>query len=95
MHPTNSWLKDADYSIEEENDIYTKQLQHIIDNPGLYLEAVEANSIREYKVRWKDYRYTSPTLPYEYTYKGKMIKNNKTLIKTPQPSYGGEHIQNG
>jgi len=71
MHPTNSWLKDAEYSLAEEIDIYNKQLQHVIDNPGLYLEAIESGTIREYKVRWKDYRYKNPTMPYEYTLKGK------------------------
>ena len=69
MHPTNAMLKDANYTIEQEEDIYNKQLQHIIDSPGLYLESLDF--LRTYKVRWKDYKHSNtPTMPYKYTRKG-------------------------
>lgn len=76
MHPTNAHLKDADYSIWEEADIYDKQLQHIYDNPGLYLDSLD--KLREYRVRWKDYRSNTATIPYKYTIKG---RGGKTFIK--------------
>jgi len=82
MHPRNASLKDADYSIEEEADIYDKQLQHIYDNPGLYLDAIEGNFLRTYKVRWKNYRSKTPTIPYKYTKKG---GNANTFIKETPP----------
>lgn len=74
MHPRNAMLKDADYSLEEEADIYDKQLQHIYDNPGLYLDAIEGDFLRTYKVRWKDYQSKTATIPYKYTLKGKTAK---------------------
>ena len=69
MHPTNAMLKDADYTILEEADIYKKQLQHLLENPRLYLDALEY--LRTYKVSWKNYSSKTPTMPYEYTLKGK------------------------
>ena len=68
MHPTNAFLKEADYSLAEEEDIYNQQLQHVYDNPGLYLDNL--NMLREYRLRWKDYRLRTPTLPYKHTKKG-------------------------
>ena len=72
MHPTNSALRDANYTLAEEEDIYDKQLQHVIDNPRLYLDSLEYQRI--YTVSWKDYRYSTPTIPYKYTKKGKERK---------------------
>ena len=69
MHQKNSWLIDANYTLAQQADIYDKQLQHVYDNPGLYLDNL--NYLREYRVSWKDYRSTHPTVPHKYTKKQK------------------------
>ena len=75
MHITNSWLKDAGYTIEQEASIYDDQLDDLIKNTKKYLDSFE--TMVTYKVRWKEYRNTSPVLPYRYI--------NKRLIKNKQP----------
>jgi hypothetical protein len=48
MHPTNAALKDAGYTIEEEEQIYDSQLQDILDNVSWYLDNYE--TLVTYKV---------------------------------------------
>jgi hypothetical protein len=72
MHPTNARLKDAGYTIDQEEKIYDDQLKDIILNPRQYLD--HSDTMVTYKVRWKNYRYTSPVLPYKYV-KQTLIKN--------------------
>ena len=57
---TNNWLKDNGYTLQEEIEIYKRQLQDIIDNPRWYLDNLEY--LVTYRVRWKNYRNNKPTL---------------------------------
>lgn len=58
----NTWLKDAEYTLQEEIEIYNYQLKDIIANPRWYLDNVD--KMGEYKVSWATYRLKSATLPY-------------------------------
>jgi hypothetical protein len=62
MHETNALLKDAGYTLEQEEKIYNDQLDEIQKNPRKYLDTFE--TMVTYKVRWKNYLSTSPVLPY-------------------------------
>ena len=57
----NNWLIEAGYTEEEEKELYNRQLQEVIDDPGWYLDNLEYMAL--YRVRWKDYRRNTPTLP--------------------------------
>lgn len=65
----NSKLKSNDFTLTQEVELYDRQLQDVFDNPRQYLDNL--NFLTEYKVRWKDYRYNTPVLPYKYTFYGK------------------------
>jgi len=53
IHGKNNWLKDAGYSLKEEEDIYDKQLLEVIDNIDWYLNHLEA--MPTYRVSWMKY----------------------------------------
>jgi len=65
--PNNRTLSQNDYLIEEEAEIYDDLLQDVIDNPRWYLDNVDYLSA--FYVRWKNYRYSSPVIPYKYVKK--------------------------
>ena len=67
MHKTNAALKDAGYSMEEESKLYDEQLEDIRQNTRRYLDGL--TFMATYKLRWKDYRSTSPTIPYRFVKK--------------------------
>lgn len=67
-HPQANLLKECGYTMDEEIALYDAQLQDIIDNPGKYLDGLDY--MVTYRVRWKDYRYKTPTLPHKYTLYG-------------------------
>jgi hypothetical protein len=79
MHPRNALLKDAGYTIEEEERIYDTQLQEVLDNVSWYLENFQ--TMVTYKVRWKNYNNKTPTTPYKYTQNGQ----NCEMFKKKQP----------
>ena len=64
VHPHNASLKDAGYSFNEEKVVYSMQLLDILENTAEYLESLD--KLKTYKVRWKNYKNTYPTLPYEF-----------------------------
>lgn len=67
-------LKDC-YTLDEEIEIYNDCLRDVHDNPRWYLDNL--HMLASFRVSWKDYRYKYPTIPYEYTFKGK--KNQTPL----------------
>ena len=62
-------LIQSGYSLEEESKIYEKQLQDILCNLRWYLDNCEKLVV--YRVRWKDYRNKTATLPYAFVQKQK------------------------
>ncbi len=60
----SSWLTDADYSIEEQEEIYDMCLQDVIDNPRWYLDQLDY--LAEFKVNWVNYTKQNATKPYKY-----------------------------
>ena len=51
--PNNNWLKENDYTLEEERTIYKECLQDIYDNPRWYLDNL--NYTVEYRCRFINY----------------------------------------
>lgn len=60
----NNWLSKAGYTLEDEIEIYDENLNEVYLNIQWILENLE--NLNEYRVRWKDYRYKTPTIPYKY-----------------------------
>lgn len=60
-------LKDADYTMKDEELLYDASLKDVYNNPRWYLDNLEF--MRSYKVSWKTYRGSIPTIPYRYTLK--------------------------
>lgn len=65
--PNNRSLKQNNYSMEDEEEIYDNVLQDIYDNPRWYLDNVDYLSV--FYVSWKNYRYKSPVMPYKFVKK--------------------------
>lgn len=61
-------LKD-NYTFDEEKQLYEDSLREVYENPRWFLDNLD--KLSSFRVSWKDYRYTSPVLPYKYTLKGK------------------------
>jgi hypothetical protein len=55
----SSWLKDAGYTLEEEETLYNEQLKDILRNTRWYLDNLD--SLHPYKVSW--HAYTSRKVP--------------------------------
>ena len=64
-------LTQSGYTVEEETELYDKQLQDILDNLRWYLDNLD--NMVEYRVIWKDYRSKTPTLPHKYVRKPKPL----------------------
>ena len=64
VHPINNWLKENGYTLEDEIELYNKQLQDVYDNPRDYLDNLEY--LRTYRVRWKNYHYKTATIPHSF-----------------------------
>lgn len=65
----NNHLRDNDYSIDEEEQIYLDQLEEFFLNPRYYLDNFDYWV--EYRVSWANYRKNNPVLPRKYCTKGK------------------------
>lgn len=52
-HANNSWLTENGYSKKQQEKIYDKQLQDILENTRDYLDNLQY--LREYKVYWGTY----------------------------------------
>lgn len=50
----NNWLKDNDYSLEEEKEIYFLTLEDIYNNPRWYLDNLDY--LVEYRVSFINYK---------------------------------------
>lgn len=55
----NNWLKDNEYSIEEEREIYLQNLEDIYSNPRWYLDNLEY--LVEYRVSFINYKAKKET----------------------------------
>ena len=75
MSTTSQNLRDADYSIEEEAEIYDNNIDDLLLNTRWYLDNLDYLSV--YQVRWKNYEYSNPTLPYRYTKKANNMEEKE------------------
>ena len=53
LRRTNNWLKDNDYTLEDEGKLYDDQLTDIIENTRWYLDNLDFLST--YRVSWQRY----------------------------------------
>ncbi len=60
-HANNDWLKEAEYTPEEEEKLFDVTLQDVMDNTRWYLDNLEY--LREYRVYWQCYSRKGVTLP--------------------------------
>lgn len=70
LSPNDRQLRQNDYSIKEEEEIYDNLLQDIIENPRWYLNNV--TYLSSFYVSWKNYKYTSPVIPYRFVREKKL-----------------------
>ena len=68
----NNRLQQEGYTKEEEGLLYDEQLKNLLDNPKWYLK--NFSYLPEYRVSWKNYSNTHPTIPLKYV-------KNKSFIK--------------
>ena len=60
-------LSDAGYDFHEQEDVYESTLKDVYNNPKWYLANLD--SLKSYRVSWKDYKTKSCTMPYRFTKK--------------------------
>lgn len=70
---TNNWLHTCGYTIEEEIDLYNRQLLDIINDPLWYLDNLDY--LTTYRLSWGTYTSKRPVLP----------KKIETFINDPTP----------
>lgn len=66
LHSNNNWLKDAGYTMHDEEIIYDAQLVDILTNTRWYLDNLD--KLPTYRVSWKNYHSTCPVVPYRFTF---------------------------
>jgi hypothetical protein len=60
----SSWLKDAGYTLEEEEKLYDEMLKDVLRNTRWYLDNLD--TLHPFRVRWHTYsRVKSTPLPYK------------------------------
>lgn len=64
MNTNSVYLMHSDYTPEQEGDIYDQQLQDVVDHIREYLDQLDY--LPEYRVRWKNYNSTIPTIPKRF-----------------------------
>lgn len=67
LYPINNRLQENGYDVGEEESIYERTLQDVLENPRWYLDHL--SMLVEYRVSWKDYRDPTPTLPLKHVVK--------------------------
>lgn len=72
QHPGRGFLKDAGYSMKEEEDLYNQLLDDVYNNPRWYLDNLDYLS--SFYVSWNDYKVTKITIPHQFC-----IKKTKPL----------------
>lgn len=72
-HKNNNWLKDAGYSLAEEQELYDKQLQDIMDNTRWYLDNFEY--LPTYRLSWVI--YTKERCSVRYIHRKETAKRKK------------------
>lgn len=63
----SNWLRDAGYSVEDQEKIYDDLLTDVIENPRWYLD--QLNYLPEFRVNWVNYVKQNNTRPYKYVNK--------------------------
>lgn len=53
LHSNNNWLENSEYTLKEQGEIYSAQLQDVLDNTRWYLDNLEY--MRDYRVSWHNY----------------------------------------
>lgn len=64
------WLRDNGYTFSEEVEIYDEVLCSVLLNVRWYLDNLD--DLREFRVRWGDYRSGAPVVPYRFVLKPKV-----------------------
>jgi len=72
-HKNNNWLKDAGYTLAEEQAIYDSQLQDIMENTRWYLDNYDY--IATYRLSWVD--YTNERCSVRYIHRKETSRRNK------------------
>jgi len=67
----SSLLKANGYTLKQEEDLYDRFLQDVMENPRWYLD--QMGYMREFRVSWVDYKNQTITKPYKY------VKTRKAL----------------
>jgi hypothetical protein len=68
----SSYLYQNGYSIKEEDILYERLLQDVIENPLWYLDQLDY--LREFRVSWVDYKNQRVTKCYKYVKNKKLYK---------------------
>lgn len=67
------WLKDLNYNIQEQAELYEQCLLDVYNNPRYYLDNLKY--MQEFKVSWIDYKTQKITKPYRFCHeKEKLYK---------------------
>lgn len=67
----SQYLKDAGYTMVEEEELYDTNLKDVYNNARWYLDNLD--NMKSYRVSWKNYRTKSCTMPYRFTEKGRSL----------------------
>lgn len=67
----SSLLKNSGYSVKEEEELYDRLLEDVIQNPRWYLDNMLF--MKEFRVRWADYKKQNITKPYRFVAKPKAL----------------------
>ncbi len=72
---SSSLLKTNGYTEKDEAEIYDALLQDVYDNPRWYLDNLDY--LKEFRVRWIDYKTVKVTKPYKFV--SKIVEIPKAL----------------
>jgi hypothetical protein len=62
--PHSNHLRDSGYTIEQQAEIYDRQLEDFAKNTRWYLD--NYMYMPEYRVSWVDYKHQNITKPYKF-----------------------------
>jgi hypothetical protein len=79
MHTSSVRLQDAGYSIAEEGELYEQSLHDIIEHTREYLDQLDY--MRTFKVRWKDYSNSRPTVPLRMVTKPSIRRKSDDIAR--------------
>ena len=79
LHPHSNYLRDSEYTLEDEALLYDQMLEDVLRNVRWYLD--QSSYLPEFRVSWNDYQTKhKATLPYKHTFFGRnpLKKDTKT-----------------